>query len=206
MIDKITRTHFARHHDEFNENGIRKSHLLREIKPTPELIVERVSRIPWNWINKEIYDADILPGRIANQKMRLFDLLDGNKEVGYVIAVDPDIEIRRSFLTAMNCFSPVEIENIALFPKQAGNGQGRSFLNLIERKLFADGHDVVYLNCSETNFPTLPEFYKRVGLTYLGQDEVPDFNNRQRTQVLKFPASRALQQRQTGAPALQLPQ
>ena len=90
------------------------------------------------------------------------------RKSGYVIAVDPAIDIRGSFLTAMHCSNPVEIENIALFPKQAGKGRGRSFLNLIEGKLFADGHDLTYLNTSETNFPTLPKFYTRAGMTYLG--------------------------------------
>ncbi|HFE38490.1 MAG TPA: GNAT family N-acetyltransferase [Gammaproteobacteria bacterium] len=205
MTDTITRTHFARHRDEFNENGIIKSNSFREIvKPTPEQIVERVFRIPWNWINKEIYDADILPDRIVNQKMRLFDLLDNGREVGYVIAVDPEIEIRRTFLKAMACSNPVEIENIALFPKQTGKGRGRSFLNLIEKKLFSDGHDVVYLNTSETNFPMLPDFYNRVGMTCLGEDEVADFNKRQRAQILKLPPRRAEQPRTTGALISQL--
>lgn len=196
MTGKIKRTHFARYRHEFNENGIIKTNSFREIRPTPERVVERVSRIPWNWINKEIYDPDILHDRIIEQKMRLFDLLDNEKEVGYVIAVDPEIEIRRSFLKAMNYTNPVEIENIALFPKQAGNGRGRSFLKLIEGKLFADGHDLSYLNTSETNFPTLPKFYISAGMTYLGQDEVDDFNDRQRAQVLKFPDSQTRSLRQ----------
>ncbi len=232
MTGKIKRTHFARYRHGFNENGIIKTNSLRELTPTPQRIVERVSRIPWNWINKKIYDPDILQNRIVEQRMRLFDLLDHSKDgvkdggkdsdenVGYVIAVDPDIDIRRSFLNAMACTNPVEIENIALFPTQAGRGRGRSFLNLIEARLFSDGHDLTYLNTSETNFPTLPGFYTRAGMICLGQDEVVDFNDRQRSpvdwpkvegpqvecrQIVKFPDRHARPQPQKGALISRLP-
>ncbi len=117
MKDKIKRTHFARYRHAFNKGGIIKTNSLQEISPTPERIIERVSRIPWNWINKKIYDPDILQNRIIKQQMRLFDLVDGgdddnadtgdaanigtgnnHEKVGYVIAFHPAIDIRRSFL------------------------------------------------------------------------------------------------------------
>ena len=75
--------------------------------------------------------------------------------------------------------NPAEIENIALF--KPGSGQGSRYLHLVLNELFQDGHDAVYLNTSESNFPTLPDFYRRSGMTDLGQDEVEDFNKRVRT-------------------------
>lgn len=180
MSKKIKRTHFLKLKDDFEAVGINPNHWVREIEPTPERITSRVSRIPFGWIKKKIYDPEVLPDRMIAQKMRLFDLMDGDQEkpVGYVIAIIPEETIQKKFLSAVKNYRPIEIENIALFPNEAGKGRGRSFLNLIQARFFREGHGLVYLNTSATNHPTIPDFYRRAGMTDLGQDEVPNFNIR----------------------------
>lgn len=180
MTSMIRRAHFAQYRHTFNEAGILKAHDIRETTPTPKRVVDLVSQIPWNWINKEIYDADILPDRIIDQNMRLFDLLDDGKEVGYCIGVTPEKNIQNAFLGASKHLNPYEIENIALFPNQEGRGRGRSFLKRLMREFFDDQHNPIYLNVSETNHPHLPQFYTRAGMTLVGYDRVPDFNQRRR--------------------------
>ena len=180
MSDTIKRTHFMRLKAEFNQNGIQQGHRLREIPATPENVINRVAQIPWGWIKKKIYDNEVLPHRIKNQKMRVFDLVDNGKTVGYALIIHPDKDIKNSFLQSVQNQRIVEIENIALFPGEAGKGRGKSFLNLIQQTLFQEGYDAVYLNTSATNHPTLPEFYRRCGMTDLGQAEVANFNNRVR--------------------------
>ncbi|WP_306257370.1 N-acetyltransferase [Pararhizobium sp. IMCC21322] len=180
MFGTIKRTHFMETKNQFNARGICAKHRLVEVIPNPKGIINRVSRIPWNWINKELYDSDVLTARIKKQNMRLFDFVEAGKQIGYCIAVPPDQNITRTFLAAVGPKNPIEIENIALFPEHAGNGRGRSVINLMMGKLFEDGHDVVCLNTSETNYPTLSAFYERIGMTNVGQDDIPDFNIRTR--------------------------
>lgn len=186
MVGLITRTHFLQTKRQFNARGISAGHSVRELPATPGAVIGRVSRIPWNWINKEIYDDDLLSERIGSQRMRLFDFIEAGKEIGYCIAMVPERHIRDTFLKEANPVNPIEIENIALFPEHAGNGRGRSVVKLMTRHLFEQGYDPVYLNSSDTNFPTLPDFYKRIGMTNLGQDQIPDFNVRVRAQALKI--------------------
>ncbi len=186
MGDFISRTHFLQTKESFNAHGISAAHAVREIPPTQEAITSRVGRIPWNWINKEIYDDNVLLDRISRQRLRLFEFTETGNEIGYCIAAQPEPYIQNTFLKSAKQAGTVEIENIALFPEYVGNGRGRSIAKLMMRSLFNDGHEQVYLNCSETNFPTLPKFYERIGMTNLGEDEVPDFNARVRGHALEL--------------------
>ena len=179
MSDTINRTHFLQLRQLFNPQGLLDPACLREAEATPEAVTERVARIPYNWINKRIYDDDVLPGRIRSERMRLFDFFAAPRDAkpnGYLIVVRPDEALRERYCP--NSRNPAEIENIAVF--RPGSGQGRKRLHTALARLFADGHDAVYLNTSETNFPTLPRFYRAAGMLDLGQDSVPDFNRRQR--------------------------
>lgn len=185
MSDLIKRRHFWQLREDFDLSGISNAHKIEETAATPKSITERVKQIPWNWIKKKIYDADILPDRIKRQNLRLFDLLDEGQIAGYCLTCDPDEGIRTSFLKSARHLNPREIENIALFPKQEGRKRGRSFAKSMMAKIFNEGHDLTYLNVSETNCPTLPRFYRRIGMTYIGEDKVPDFNNRKRGQPLE---------------------
>ncbi len=184
MIDTIKRTHFSLSKDAFNPPALPTVLDLREIQPSSAKVISRVKRIPFNWIKKRIYDDDVLPRRIVTQNMRLFDLFsDANesKPIGYSIIVTPEGTIRGRYLPDAD--NPIEIENIALYSPRTGHGN--DYLQLVQNRLFQNGHDVVYLNTSETNYPTLPEFYKRSGMNDLGQDEVENFNNRRRYPIQK---------------------
>ncbi len=183
MSNLIKRTHFLMLRKEFTNKASNKYAVIDEVATvTPQKIIERVERIPYNWINKKIYDHDILEQRIADQKIRLFDLkVTGplkTKNVGYHIAAIPDINIQLAFLNEVMNLKPVETENVALYNSERGNGLGGEFLHKIQSGLFQDGHQVHYLNTSSTNDDGLPKWYKRMGMTNLGQDEVEDFNDR----------------------------
>jgi len=180
MTDTIKRTHFINMCRDFNKVGVIDNHAIVETQATPEYIINRVSQIPLGWIKKKIYDADTLPERIEQQNIRLFDFFENGRHVGYCITAIPDKEISNAFLQTVQNQRPIEIENIALFPAEAGKrkGRGQSFLNLMQERLFSEGYGAVYLNTSETNAKTLPDWYRRMGMKDLGQDEVANFNNR----------------------------
>ncbi len=184
MTDTIKRTHFSLLKEAFNPPALPAGLCLRETKPTSDKVISRVKRIPFNWIKKRIYDDDVLPRRIVTQNMRLFDLFsDANesKPIGYSIIVTPEGTIRGRYLPDAD--NPIEIENIALYRPRIG--QGSKYLKLVQNKLFQEGHDVIYLNTSETNYPTLPDFYRRCAMSDLGQDEVENFNNRRHNSMHK---------------------
>ncbi|MCV6545673.1 MAG: hypothetical protein OIF56_00045 [Cohaesibacter sp.] len=81
--------------------------------------------------------------------------------------------------------SVIEIENLALFPKEEGGGRGWQFFSLVMDRLYED-FDTIYWSQSSTNYATLKDYYIRKGMTYLGANRVPDFREKTSPPVAAF--------------------
>ncbi len=138
---------------------------------------DRVGRIPWGWINKEIYDPPVLAGRLRDPNTRLYDLYDGDRAVGYALIVAPERSLTQRFWGAANDQSVIEIENLALYPGEEGGGRGWSFFQLVMSDLYRS-YDTVYWSQSSSNYETLFDYYTRQGMRHLATDEVADFRER----------------------------
>ncbi|MCV6576171.1 MAG: hypothetical protein OIF58_10600 [Cohaesibacter sp.] len=185
MSNSILRYHFAMSKDRFPVHREQPREAL-SIEPVPlsvNAILARVERIPWDWINKEIYDPATLSRRIQHPDMALFDLLDEGKPVGYAI-ISPASH-PKAFNAAAKGKSVIEIENLALFPKEEGGGRGWQFFSLVMDQLY-ENFDTVYWSQSSTNYATLKDYYIRKGMSYLGADRVPDFRQKALSPVAAF--------------------
>lgn len=189
-MTSILKHHFSMSGAQFRSRhaadaGPRRDVWIEEKTPTVEGVIDRVSRIPWGWINKEIYDRDVLSRRLAEPGVRLFDLCaKGEKQpIGYALIVPPERKLKHRFWGAANDQSVIEIENLALFPGHEGQGRGWSFFQLVMAQLYRD-YDIVYWSQSSTNFPTLKAYYERQGMSFRGSDEVPDFRQRRTAEVV----------------------
>ena len=181
-MKSILQYHFAMGHDDFlkRSNKQESRHALLSIKrhdPSPEAILERVNRIEWGWIRKELYDRDVLQRRAAHPETRLYDLYDGEKRVGFTVVAKISDDLKRRFWAAAENKNIIEIECLALYPGEEGKGRGWGFFELVMRELYRD-YDIVYWAQSGSNYPTLKAYYERQGMTYLGQNEMPDFRKR----------------------------
>lgn len=175
MTPLVKRSHFMKCRDDFTPVAVDPARRVVEIPATPSAILERVARIPWGWVNKTMYDDDVLPQRIVDQKLRLFDLYDGDGDpIGYSIVNDPDQTVRSKFLSAVLHLNPIEMENLAMFPGNEGRGRGKYFMYTIMKQLMDEGYNPVYFSTSHANFPSLPAFYERIGMRKIGEDQMLD--------------------------------
>ena len=180
-MSDIFQNHFLLYKEDFLQHRKEVEGLsIKSVELTSEFVLNRVEKIQWGWINKKIYFPEVLEERIKNPQMKLFDLYDGEQNVGYVLISPPahpyDVK------GAVNDNSVIEIENIALYPSQEGKGRGWAFISLIMDEIYKT-YDTVYLSQSHTNYPTLKAFYLRHGMTFLGIDSYPDFNPPQRQKI-----------------------
>lgn len=150
---------------------------IEEVRPTYEDFKPMLDLVStkWYWSGKDIYEEETLRTRLAHPETRLFHLKDGDEKVGYALIVSTEgTGLKDRFWKASGNKRVVEIENLALFPGQEGGGRGKAYFEMLFKDLFQK-YDVVYWSMSSTNYPTLLEFYKRMGMTLLAQDPVKDF-------------------------------
>jgi hypothetical protein len=183
MTDMIARYHFAMTAESFvktralDTNGC----TVRVANPSVNNIINRVKRIKWGWIKKDIYKPEILAKRLDSGKPKLFDLYDRNAKgevnrIGYSLVMQPP---EHNEFTEHLRGKVVEIENLALFPGNEGGGRGWKYFTHVIDDAFNDasyGADTIYWSVSSTNHGKLKQYYERMGMHYLGEDMVPDFN------------------------------
>lgn len=147
---------------------------LQEIAPTYEAFKPMLDAVStkWHWNKQPRYAEPELRARLAGDETRLFMLKDGPQDVGYSLVVGVDGDLKAKFWNADK--SVVEIENLATFPGQEGKGRGMAYFEMMFNNLFSD-YETVYWSMSSSNYPTLLDYYLRMGMTLLKQEPVPDF-------------------------------
>ncbi|MCD8570389.1 MAG: GNAT family N-acetyltransferase [Alphaproteobacteria bacterium] len=133
-----------------------------------------LTRIPWGWENKDINKEPALSERLAKPGTQLVLLHDNDKTIGFALLADPDISLMQRFGYAARGQKVKEIEDLALFPEEAGQGRGKAFFEMFFARLFQD-YDVVYWSQASSNHPHLYNYYTRMGMTLLAKDEESDF-------------------------------
>lgn len=176
-MGNILRYHFAMARNDFPKHRSkgREGLSIPEVTPTLNGVIERVSLIPWGWGNKELYSPEKLEQRLQSPQMRLFNLCENGEVIGYALT-SPATHVKAFNAIASNQ-SIIELENLALFPNNEGNGKGWAFFTLVMDELYKE-YDAVYWSQSETNHPHLKDYYIRKGMNYLGADSVPDFTSK----------------------------
>lgn len=181
-MSNILRYHFGKNKRDFKASEHLIGASIHRVDATADAVIERVSQIPWGWINKDVYGHDALEKRLKHPDVALYDLCIDDRAIGYALIVPPKDSLTAKFYGATGQKSVIEIENLALFPSKEGKGRGWAFFELVMSKLY-ETHDDVYWSQSETNFPTLKEYYERKGMTFLGQDHVKDFTQQHNSAV-----------------------
>jgi hypothetical protein len=132
---------------------------------------------PWHWDNISKYkDNDYLEYKMGSVSTQLFYLFDNLKTIGYLLTTEPcGQELKKlSTNTDLSNKKAIEIENIGLFPNQAGKSRGIRLFSMIMNDLFKE-HDYVYLSMSSTNHPNLYDFYtKKLCMDHIGTTYAPD--------------------------------
>ena len=186
-MSSILKHHFAMSRDAFSARrrdweAPRDGLWIKLVLANADLVLDRVGRIEWGWINKEIYDGPALANRLKDPHTRLYDLYDGDRAVGYALIVAPERRLKQRFWGAAQNQSVIEIENLALYPGEESGGRGWSFFQLVMTELYKR-YDDVYWSQSSSNYPTLFDYYKRQGMEHLASDEVADFRERKEGKV-----------------------
>lgn len=192
MTDLMPRYHFAMSRADFiakKETGHFSSQYgalgYREIPSTLETFLPLLQTVgkPWGWEKKSTYKKyDALNQRLSDKNTTLLSLTDHNKNIGYALIVKPSQEIIKNMHSSfMGGSKIIEIENLGLFPNEAGGGRGGKFFEMLFDRLFVT-YDYVYWSMSSSNHPGLFNYYKnKLGMTHIGTDYVPSFavtNNR----------------------------
>lgn len=110
------------------------------------------------WADLPQYQEQVMRPVLADPKTRLLLLLKDKEPVGYALIVGAKPELKNRFWAAAENKSVIEIENLALFKGQRGNGIGKAFFEMMFDDLFKT-HDTVYWGCSDFNAKTLVPFY-----------------------------------------------
>lgn len=125
----------------------------------------------------KIRDREAVEAKLANPDLQIYSLTDDFRRVGFSVIKPETPSLRERFFAAAKGQSVVEIDYLAMFHGEEGQGRGRAFFQIFFDRLFKQ-HEIVYWSQHSTNAPTLADFYKnRVGMTLLGTDEVPDFRD-----------------------------
>lgn len=147
---------------------------LQEIEnPTWEDFEPLISQIETGgvkWADLPQYQEQVMRSVLSDPKTRLIQLIKNKEPVGYSLIVGTKPDLKNRFWAATENKNVVEIENLALFKGQRGNGIGKSFFEMIFKDLFKT-HDTVYWGCSDFNAKTLVPFYvERMKMTVLDYD------------------------------------
>lgn len=137
------------------------------------LLFEQVGK-QWRWTSRPKYCLceTALKERLQAPVTKLYLLQHRNVTVGYCLAAPTTEDLDRlPGLTAAQ--NPIEIENFGLFPEHTGRQYGRIFLSMIFKALFAE-HDTIYLSTRSTNHKGVVPFYKKMGMTLLHQETLPN--------------------------------
>ncbi|WP_262694696.1 GNAT family N-acetyltransferase [Kordiimonas aquimaris] len=143
-------------------------------KSTYEEFYPMLKRIPWMWERKEINQESRLRTRLSRPGTQLVHLKANDAVIGFALLADPRIPLTKKFGYAADNKRVKEIEDLALFPDEAGKGRGTAYFEMFFKMLFEE-YDVVYWSQSETNHPGLYAYYERMGMNHIGTTEEPDF-------------------------------
>lgn len=134
---------------------------------------------PWEWENKPTYQNQrSLAARLSEKETQLITLTDSEQSIGYSLIVKPSQTILQNMPSAfMGGSKIIEIENLGLFPCEAGKGRGGKFFEMLFDRLFVK-YDYVYWSMSSSNHKGLFNYYKnKMGMTHIGTDYVRSFRS-----------------------------
>lgn len=122
------------------------------------------------WKDLEGYSEQAMEPIFADPKTRLFLLKKGTEIAGYSLVTRASPAFTTRFNAATKDESIIQIENLALFEGFRGDGLGKSYFEMMFKKLFKE-NDVVCWGTSDFNAPSLLKFYTdRLRMNVLGYD------------------------------------
>jgi len=183
MDNLIPRYHLLMKKEDFLErkrkgvfNGFYGPLSFCDTEPTLERFLPMFHKVgqPWAWSNIAKYrDMPKLNKHFKDNHARLVHLLDDVKIVGYSLLVDPDSKTKEEILGDYSGLKIAEIENLGLFPNQAGKGRGFKFFEMMLTELFKN-NDCVYWSMTSTNHSGLFDFYtNKIGMTHIKTTYAP---------------------------------
>lgn len=176
VMDKFT---FLKRKREGKFNGFYNNLSYAQTEATLDKFLTLLYKVgaPWDWNHIGKYnDFEYLRHHLEKPTTKLFYLLDNMKVIGYSLIINPNQESFKILNEPYPSIKQViEIENLGLFPSQAGSGKGGKFFEMIMDDLFKN-NDYVYWSMSSTNHPSLLKYYtEKLGMRLIGTNYVEDF-------------------------------
>ena len=101
--------------------------LLPPDKTTYEEVYPRLVRVGWQWEHKSINQEQALRDRLSKDGTQIYLLLDDKREIGFALLSTPEMRLFRNFNFSARNKTIKEIEDLALYPDEAGKGRGKSW-------------------------------------------------------------------------------
>jgi ribosomal protein S18 acetylase RimI-like enzyme len=159
-------------------NGFYQSLSHSEIKCDVDKFLFLLKKVggPWHWHNIAKYkDTKNLTEKLKTPNTKVHYILDNMRVIGYFMTVKPNLNSLSQLSNKdLNGKNIIEIENIGLFPEQAGQGRGLKILEMVFDDLFRK-HDAIYLSMTSTNHSGMFNFYtKKLGMEFFATNYAPD--------------------------------
>lgn len=134
----------------------------------------------WPYQHKLHHPQSFIADHLSGPESGLYALTHNGADIGFALAMHTPDDLKTRFFPAATAQAPppkvAQLDYLALFKGEEGQGRGRIFFEIFFRKFFSEGYDAVYWSQHSTNAPTLFRWYlDKLGMTHLATDTIPDF-------------------------------